>query len=180
MPEWVRAALKGWLALVLTLLTQPGVWARAPLYEGDTFWHLAPLARIGLASLSLLMIGAVHFGLSRITPLPRSAPLLRFAALSGISAMLFAGLLFLAPQIYYTYYLTLIPDLPVQWVVGWPPLADSLTLITFPPDAPASAHLTGGALWSLVLVAAWRIWGIKPIPTAAILIAQALLRLAAS
>lgn len=65
------------------------------------------------------------------------------------------GFVWLAPQAFYQYYRTIIPGLPQQVVVDWPPTgpARMIALATFQTRPSLSAHGQGVLIWSLVAVA---------------------------
>ena len=85
------------------------------MYEGDSFFTLTPLGQTGLAGVSMVLaVGMVWvtWALARRR---------RLIARLLIWAALFIGFLWLSPQIFYLYYLTIIDGLPLQIVVAaWP------------------------------------------------------------
>ncbi|MEM1161662.1 MAG: hypothetical protein AAGJ28_12065 [Pseudomonadota bacterium] len=70
--------------------------------------------------------------------------------LSG-ALILFWVFVWASPQIYYQYYILIIPDLPWQWVI-WPPASplDAFELLLFQGPQNLSAHSQGLLGWSLL------------------------------
>ncbi len=85
------------------------------MYEGDSFFTLSGGGQIGLAVLSGIMSVAMvwlTWRLARAWALP-----IRIV----IWAALFVAFVWLSPQIYYFYYMTIIDGLPLQVVIkSWP------------------------------------------------------------
>ena len=114
------------------------------MYDGDSFFTLGTGGQIGLVIvtivLSILMIALTH----------RVAVMIRWKVWAVVSALtLFWLFVWLSPQAYYLYYLLIIPDLPFQLVVSWPPPAgESLVdLILFRGDSTLSNHGKGALFW---------------------------------
>jgi hypothetical protein len=80
----------------------------------------------------------------------RNKPIL--IRLSG-ALILFWVFVWVSPQIYYTYYRMIIPDLPLQWVI-WPPASpvDALRMMVFSGPQNLSAHSQGILGWVLLVV----------------------------
>ena len=57
-----------------------------------------------------------------------------------------------SPQIYYMYYMIIIPDLPLQWVI-WPPASphSAFEMLFFQGEQNLSAHSQGVLGWLLVV-----------------------------
>ncbi|MEM7268270.1 MAG: hypothetical protein AAF401_03345 [Pseudomonadota bacterium] len=130
---------------------QPAVWPRvAVLYDGDEIWHLGVLGALGLMVLSLTMMGVFFAGSTRVGRMMSRLPLspLPHAAAAYLALV---ACLSIAPQIYYSYYLLLIPGLPLQWVIAWPDAADLIRAIRFEQDGRLADHFIAAALWSAPL-----------------------------
>jgi len=86
----------------------------------------------------------------------RVPPLAVLAADLLASAALMAGAVGLSPQIYYSYYRLVLPDLPAQWVLsGWAALETLLRQARLLPDASLADHLVGLTFWSLLVTTCW-------------------------
>lgn len=117
------------------------------MYFQDSFFDLSQWGRIGLVFISSLLFLIMIFttrGLLKHKPV--------WVKLSG-SLVFFWLFVWISPQIYYMYYLTLFPDLPLQWVI-WPietPLT-AISYLFFQGPQNLSAHSQGLLGWSLILV----------------------------
>lgn len=120
------------------------------MYAEDSFYTLSRLGQIGLAVLSLILFVAIVIIVYRLT---RNMP---FFVRPLIALAAFWAFVWLSPQIYYLYYLTLFDGLPLQNVIQPPPsLMKILKLVIFQNDATLSAHSQGGLAWALVATALW-------------------------
>lgn len=120
------------------------------MYENDTFFHLGAMGGAGLVVLSIVMM-VLMIKITRIV-----AKLLPFQIWTVVTAIfLFWVFIWLAPQVYYLYYLIIFDDLPFQAVVGWPPPTgeDIVDLILFRGDSSLSAHSRGALFWLMTAVA---------------------------
>ncbi|MEM6662119.1 MAG: hypothetical protein AAF666_08065 [Pseudomonadota bacterium] len=115
------------------------------MYSQDSFFDLSPWGQVGLLCISTVLCLATVFG--SIYLLRRQRLLVR---LSG-ALMLFWVFVWASPQIYYQYYILIIPDLPWQWVI-WPPASprDAFELLFFQGPQNLSAHSQGLLGWSLL------------------------------
>lgn len=115
------------------------------IYDSDSFFDLSLLERIGLLALSLAMAAALIWlarWMRRTLPRPLWIPL---------SIALFWAFVWLSPQAYYSYYMLIIPDLPLQSVIKSPPGPDTLAaLASFTGERTLSAHSKGVLFWALV------------------------------
>ena len=116
------------------------------MYEGDTFFHLAPLARAGLVLLSAAL-AALTLGGTWLLVRRAHWPTRLLAALGA-----FVAFEWLSTQVYYLYYLLVFEGLPPQWVITWypNPVAAAETLL-FLGKATLSDH--GRALLGWILIA---------------------------
>lgn len=115
------------------------------MYSQDSFFDLSVLGQAGLAAISAVLF-ALAVGAS--WALLRN----RHRALRPVGAfLLFWVFVWVSPQVYYMYYLVIIPDLPVQWVI-WPPPdpAKPLEMLAFQYRANLSAHGQGLLGWGMI------------------------------
>jgi hypothetical protein len=118
------------------------------MYNGDTFFHLSQSGQTGLLLLSGLLGVLMIWVLRRISS--------RFGKLVNLlsAIVLIWMFIWLSPQIYYTYYWLIFDDLPVQWVIAWPPAPSTLIkMITFTGNANLSDHSKGILFWMMVVIA---------------------------
>lgn len=70
-----------------------------------------------------------------------------------VAVALFWAFVWLSPQIYYTYYMFLFNDLPVQSVIKSPPGPERIAkLLTFTERQTLAAHTAGVMGWAMILV----------------------------
>ncbi|MEM9761836.1 MAG: hypothetical protein AAF968_04900 [Pseudomonadota bacterium] len=121
------------------------------MYANDSFWTLSPTASAGLLILSAMLafaLLAVVRGVSKTVPFYGRAP---------IALALWWLLLWLSPQLYYAYYWSVIPGLPVQSVIRQPPGPVSLLgLLSFNGPATLAAHSQGILGWASIAAALLR------------------------
>ena len=121
------------------------------MYAEDSFHTLSGIGQIGLVAVSVLLSIAV---LWLLWWLARGKPLLVRMALA---LLMFFAFVWLSPQVYYTYYLTLFDGLPRQVVVKSPPDPSSLlALLSFTGSDTLSAHSQGVLGWLMLVLAALR------------------------
>lgn len=125
------------------------------MYDGDSFFTLSNAGQAGLAllSLALAIVSLVVAGrLFRLVPNRGLAA--RLAARLGVAIFVMWLFVWLSPQIYYLYYLTLFDGLPWQIVVQNPPEFHAiLQQVTFSGPETLSAHAKGALAWLLILYA---------------------------
>jgi len=116
------------------------------MYRQDSFFDLTTWGQIGLACLSITLALVVFFAARRI--LKNQSVWIRVVG----ALVLFWLFIWVSPQIYYTYYLTIFPDLPLQWVI-WPPESPTVAFqyLLFQGPHNLSAHSQGILGWSLIL-----------------------------
>ncbi len=113
-------------------------------YPGDSFLTLGTGGRIGLALLSLALWAAIVALCARV----------RGRLALPVAVAVFWAFLWLSPQVYYLYYLTIFEGLPWQVVVGAPPGPGRLLrLLTFMAEPTLSAHGKAVLGWSLIVLA---------------------------
>lgn len=118
------------------------------MYDGDSFYTLTAIGRTGLVILSITLTAALLW-LASMLMKRLSLPFRVVVAL-----ILFFAFVWLSPQIYYTYYMTLFDGLPWQIVVKDPPsLRRLFGLLTFSGQANLSAHSQGVLGWLLLALA---------------------------
>ena len=118
------------------------------MYNQDSFFDLTPWGQAGLATISLVLFAAM---MAVTWSVVRGRPVGVRLAGALVAFWLFV---WVSPQVYYTYYRMIIPDLPLQWVI-WPPAApqDAAALMTFQGPHSLSAHSQGLLGWALVVLA---------------------------
>lgn len=118
------------------------------MYAGDSFFTLSAAGQTGLALLSAtlaLLALWICWRVSHRRPVPVRLVL---------AALVFAGFVWLTPQIYYAYYLSLFEDLHFQLVIGWPPSpVELLSTLFFQERFNLSYHARGLLGWALLAVA---------------------------
>lgn len=119
------------------------------IYEGDSFHTLTGAGQIGLALLSLVLSATLLWAGWRVMA---GKPItLRIA----LALALFFGFVWLSPQVYYTYYMTLFDGLPWQSVIKSPPgIERLLRLLSFQGTQNLSAHSQGVLGWALIVISA--------------------------
>lgn len=122
------------------------------MYQNDSFFTLSLSGQIGLIILSTIMaislIALSFWGLSW-TKIKALRP--------ALALLLFWAFLWLSPQIYYLYYQFLIPNLPNQIVIKYPPTPlDVFRLLSLQNRAALADH--GQALmgWLMLLASLFR------------------------
>lgn len=116
------------------------------LYERDSFFDLSLWGQVGLTFISTCL--AVMMILSARRLLRRHPVPWRIAG----ALLMFWLFVWLTPQVYYEYYRTIIPDLPLQWVIRSPPSAlRVLETLTFRGPQTLAQH--GQALLGWILIA---------------------------
>lgn len=117
------------------------------MYPDDSFFTLSVGGQIGLVALSTSLAVFTLFLFWRIA---RGRHL---AVRLGLAFAYFFLFVWLSPQVYYFYYLTLFDGLPFQSVVKAPPGPITLLdLLTFQDRATLSAHSKGILGWMLIVI----------------------------
>ncbi|MEM7499629.1 MAG: hypothetical protein AAF371_16775 [Pseudomonadota bacterium] len=120
------------------------------MYANDSFFTLSQTAAAGLAVLSTLLAIGLIFAVRLFS---KTASRARRAALGMAFWWVF---LWLSPQIFYGYYWLVIPGLPVQSVIGWPPGPVAIIdLLSFTGPATLPAHARGALGWACLAAALW-------------------------
>ncbi len=122
----------------------------AGLYANDSLFTLAPPQVAGVVVLAALLVA---FALWASWRMMRGR---RWPVRLGLGAIAFWLFEWLSPQMFYTYYRLIVPGLPAQWVIGWPPGPGALAeLLAFQGQASLSAHGRGALGWLLIAAALW-------------------------
>lgn len=117
------------------------------MYAEDSFFTLGMGGQLGLLFLSGTLAA---FCIACVRLLRRRKAVIRLLA----AFLLFWGFVWLSPQVYYLYYLTIFDDLPWQIVVGAPPGPMFIgRLLVFADRANLSFHGQGVLGWCLILCA---------------------------
>ncbi|MDH3667381.1 MAG: hypothetical protein OEN23_10680 [Paracoccaceae bacterium] len=124
------------------------------MYAEDSFYTLDWLRGAGLLVVTGVLVWLTWKAAKRVC---RGGLARRLVWALG----LFWAFLWLSPQIYYAYYWLIFPDLPVQWVIRWPPGPAWVgRLLAFQGPATLSAHGQGALGWALIIGAARRFRGV--------------------
>lgn len=118
------------------------------MYADDSFNTLTTIQQIGLTTVSLLLCVVCIFFCYQFTK--------NKALLTGllISIGIFFLFVWLSPQAYYTYYLMIFDNLPLQIVIKQPPSPWTLTqLLTFQSKVSLSDHSQAILGWVLIIIA---------------------------
>ena len=117
------------------------------MYQQDSFFDLSFWERVGLVCISVALAMLILLA-ARILLRERPVWLRILGAL-----ILFWLFVWVSPQVYYTYYRMIIPDLPLQWVI-WPPASpvEALRMLIFSGPQNLSAHGQGLLGWALIAV----------------------------
>ena len=123
------------------------------MYQTDSFFDLTAWGQVGLACISLVLCAFMVFVARR--SLWQAPSLVRL--LGGL--VLFYIFVWISPQVYYTYYRMIIPDLPLQWVI-WPPpeIGKALRMLVFQWRDTLSAHGQGLLGWGILSAPWFRQW----------------------
>ena len=115
------------------------------MYQQDSFFDLSFWERVGLVCISAALAVLI---LLLARALLRDRPL--WLRILG-ALVLFWIFVWASPQVYYTYYRMIIPDLPLQWVI-WPPASpvEALRMLVFSGPQNLSAHSQGLLGWALI------------------------------
>jgi len=114
------------------------------MYNQDSFFTLTIPGQVGLLGLSLVLFGALIWGMTCI----RAAWYLKLV----IAVVGFFCFAWFSPQVYYTYYLLLFDGLPIQLVIGSPPsINDIFRLMTFRGQQNLSSHGQGILAWGMII-----------------------------
>ena len=117
------------------------------MYNQDSFFGLSQWGQIGLVCISTVLFIFMIFVTYKL--LHRRTLWVRIIG----ALVLFWLFVWMSPQIYYTYYRTIIPDLPLQWVI-WPPDSPLVAIryLFFTGPQNLSAHSQGLLGWLLIAV----------------------------
>ncbi len=127
------------------------------MYDGDTFFSLTMAARVGLVFLSMGLAALTAAAFIKITC--RLAWLLRLF----LALVFFWVFVWLGPQVFYLYYMTLFDDLVLHNVVQLPPgPLQIMHLLSFTGKANLSQHAAGLLGWGLIVLA---ILGERAVPS---------------
>ncbi|MEO9873619.1 MAG: hypothetical protein ABJM26_21285 [Anderseniella sp.] len=127
------------------------------MYDGDTFFSLTMAARFGLVFLSAGLAVLTATAFIKIT-----------CRLPGLVRLLLAPVflwvfVWLSPQVFYLYYMTLFDDLALHNVVQLPPgPSQIMLLLSFTGKATLSQHAAGLLGWGLIVLA---ILGERAVPS---------------
>ncbi len=120
------------------------------MYENDSLFTLCLTGTLVVVSISTVLSAVVLYGIFRLA---RGRALVWRLVIGLIGYGLF---IWLAPQVYYTYYFFYFDSLPAQIVVGAPPSPIYLgRLMMFLENANLSFHSQGALGWASLIVAGY-------------------------
>ena len=123
------------------------------MYQNDSFFDLSTFGQMGLGAISALMGVAVIWLGYRLMRRRRKRRTRMVIALALLWLFVW-----LSPQVYYTYYIFIIPDLPWQSVIRTPPgPVDMFEILSFSGRQDLSAHSKGLLGWALILIGFFRL-----------------------
>ncbi len=133
------------------------VFTEQGFYPGDSLYTLGPVEAVALAILTLLLLLCACYVSWHITgAVLRRVQVGKAVAvigglLNGVAVLVMYWLfLSMVPQLYYTVYLQIFPDLPLQWVVrGLIPLDTFHATLIFREQPSLSVHAAGLLGWVL-------------------------------
>ncbi len=114
------------ISIFIAFLLSPDLWiALVQGYEGDSFYTLEFLERAGLITLTVVLSGLLlflgtcksHFLYNLKSTIPYQKLSIPLIDLLGAFGLLYV-FIWLSPQAYYSYYLLIFNDLPLQIVIN--------------------------------------------------------------
>ena len=147
-------------SMFAVVLNSPGVWlALGNGYEGDSFATLSLTGKIGVIAISTAGLAAIYAVCAAKTGrLLRDQPTRpALVVLDVIVSICIFGLIYaVSPQVFYTFYQFLFPDLPDQNVLRWPlALEQFRSAIALAPTGSLSSHLAGIGWLGIVPFTLW-------------------------
>lgn len=141
------------------VLASPALWQAAMGgYPGDSFWTLPGTGRWGVILISTGGLVAVFMLLAA-----KSRAFTRWPAVIAIPADVITGIAIygvihtISPQVFYSFYLLIFPDLPQQIVIRTFFDTDRLfDIAQLSVDGTLSDHLAGVGLWAVLPFTLWQ------------------------
>jgi hypothetical protein len=130
-------------------------------YPQDSFWTLSTSGRIGVVAISSIGIGLVFALLAwktrRILRIKAQISATAWTLFDiAIGVVLFGVIHTVSPQIFYSFYRLIFPNLPNQWVIDAIWDADGLRAVaTLAEGGTLADHLAGIVLWAIVPFTGW-------------------------
>ena len=149
------------LSFALIVILVPPLRANiAAGYPGDSFWTLDWGGRAGVVAISVtglaLLFAVLGAKSRRLPPLPLIPALARDILLGLV---IYAVVYSLSPQVFYTFYRMIFPDLPGQIVINSAfNLSRIMPAIDFRDTGNLSDDLAGVGFWAVIPFALWRRW----------------------
>lgn len=155
-PHWAQTLSLIVPAGVMVIIALPSVFLDTG-YANDSLWTLGWGGRLGVIAISSLGLIAV-FGAIAV----KSKRMARLPGLLAVPLDIIAGLLiysvafWLSPQLFYSFYQIIFPDLPAQIVIKSPLDQDRLRTIIIPAQGGSLAdHLAGVGFWAVIPFTLW-------------------------
>jgi len=167
--DTVQITLIGALASMIAVgLATAGIWPQIQAgYPQDSYWTLGWTGRAGVAAISACGIAGFFLVMARKTRIilnwKRQATSTAWALIDvAVGLLMFAVLYSTSPQVFYSFYRLIFPDLPQQWVIeGLLDTARLKMIAEMNPAGSLSDHLAGITLWAILPFTAWlhlRFW----------------------
>jgi hypothetical protein len=147
-------------SMFAVVLNSPGIWlALANGYAGDSFATLGMFGKAGVILISTAGLAAIYAisgakskRVLRDQPTRPALVVLDVIVSIGIFGLVYA----ISPQVFYTFYQFLIPDLPDQTVLRWPLAVEQFrTAIAMSPSGSLHNHLAGIGWLGIVPFTLW-------------------------
>lgn len=147
-------------SMFAVVLNSPGVWiALATGYDGDSFATLTTAGKAGVILISTAGLAAIYAlcgakseRILRDQPTRPALAVLDVIVSIGIFGLFYA----ISPQVFYTFYQFLFPELPDQTVLRWPlALEQFRTAIAMSPSGSLHNHLAGIGWLGIIPFTLW-------------------------
>ncbi len=155
-PYWAQTLCLIVPACMMVIIALPSVFFDTG-YANDSLWTLGLGGRIGVVAISSFGLMAVFSVIAM-----KSNRLARLPQPAAIPLDIVAGLLvyciafWLSPQLFYSFYQLIFPDLPAQIVIKSPIDLDRLRDIIIPKHGGSlSDHLAGVGFWAVIPFTLW-------------------------
>lgn len=151
-------------ALFTVAIGASTIWAQvAAGYPDDSFWSLGTGGRAGVVLISSLGYLIIFVCVGRLALWTRNWSVLVALPISILMGASVFGLIYsLSPQVFYSLYQFIFPDLPVQIVIKHVLDFDKLIRVAqLSAGSPLADHLAGVGLWGTIVYITWLILGTK-------------------
>ncbi len=127
-------------------------------YTDDSLWTLGWGGRIGVVAISVIGLVGIFAALAlKSRAFGRFSPWMAIPLDILAGLLIYLGVLWLSPQVYYTFYQMIFTDLPVQIVIKSPVDPDRLHQILIPVKGGSLAdHLASIGFWAVLPFTIWQ------------------------